>query len=183
MSQAGIRRPGRRGSRRRSWVLLLLLLLAAGLSWRAARDAAGGAPLPVAAPAAELLRVEKGSASESLVSSPLLARQPVAREDQPTDQSSRDDRGARHDTSALVRVTGRVLRAGRPAALCDLSFHAPDQTWRDNAVDWSLTDRHGRYEVALPAATYVVREAATPWTTLVVLQGASELAFDVHLPP
>ncbi len=98
---------------------------------------------------------------------------------------------------ALVRVHGRVLRSGVPAAGYELSFHAAAGSWRDptvdwavdravgRAVDWGLTDRAGRYEVELPHDRYVVRfQDGGDWPgTVLVLPGDDELVVDFELLP
>jgi hypothetical protein len=87
------------------------------------------------------------------------------------------------DDRSLVRVHGRVLRQGLPVSGCDLSFHAAAEAWREIAVDWSLTDRQGRYEVELPADRYCISfQDAGVWPgTVVVTSGVAELTFDFEL--
>ena len=83
-----------------------------------------------------------------------------------------------------MRVHGQVRRSGFPVAGYDLVFQAVGGGLDGDEDDWDFTDVDGRYQVRLPAASYVVRnDDEGPWTTNVVVpRGVDELVVDIDLP-
>lgn len=162
---------------RRLWLLACLLALAAGLSWLAG-DVAARAASPANEPVA-------GVATPDAVEERAAGPQAAALERRRVELTAGDPRRERRLAPALVTVRGRVLRSGQPLAHCDLSFFEPGEAWRDRAVDWALTDCRGRYEVALPAASYLVgSDAASPcMVTVLVPAGGGEIVVDLELIP
>ncbi len=169
-------------------LLLVLppLALALGLWCIAPPPEPAWAMLP-ATPCAELLSVGSESGGVAALASGRPASSPMAPPDSmairhpvPGDASQLPGR-----SRARIRVCGQVRRCGQPVPRCELTFYFAGQEWRDRHADWDLTDREGRYEVEIPAATYLVCCDAG-WgavITLVLRSGQGPLAFDIELPP
>lgn len=177
--------------RRRHVVLVVAVALgatAARTAWLAfhPRPAARAALLPPAL-------AEPGGAAERDGATRLVAVDPVApafRVRELAAEPARSERpverprpvAATPAFAGQVLVRGRVLRAGRPVADCDLSFSPAGVPGDEH--DWDYTDRRGRYEVLLPAGRYVVRadEGGPGLAEVDVLRGRRALVADIELP-
>ncbi|MEZ5965410.1 MAG: hypothetical protein R3F56_16375 [Planctomycetota bacterium] len=167
-------------------LLASILSLALGAWFLATPSSA--LPEPTAA-GRDPARESEGPDAEVVVASNMsgaeLAPAPLAAESRRAldgADAMRDDAGPRRHH---VRVRGQVRRSGHPLGRCELSFLVAGQEWRDEDIDWDRTDRQGRYDVELPAGTYVVWCDAGYRTsrTLVVPAWSDDLVFDVELPP
>jgi len=86
--------------------------------------------------------------------------------------------------AGLVRVSGRVRRAGRALANYSLAFHDLGAGPDADKADWDFTDEDGRYEVRVPPADYrVLDEDHGVWlTNVAVPSGRPEQVLDIELP-
>ncbi|MCA8976081.1 MAG: hypothetical protein KDC98_15270 [Planctomycetes bacterium] len=102
----------------------------------------------------------------------------------PRSDGRADDAGDDKNRVFVVRVSGLVSHAGRPLCNVDLEFHDPRAPDGSAAIDWTLSDNDGRYEVALPPGGYVVGgQDCSGWITAVwVPHGTTALRFDIELP-
>jgi hypothetical protein len=157
--------------------LFALTLAAAGLAFASARRR-------VAEPPRDVGRVDAAGAEspEGLRLPPAKATE--ERRPLPNAPEERCPLPQRAAAPELVRVHGRVLRAGVALESCGVSFRPARDPEGDDA-DWDLTDPEGRFAVRLPAGRYVVasEEAEDAWIAEVLVpDGPAELELDLRLP-
>lgn len=167
-------RAGRRGA------IALVLLACAGAFWFLTAREPAERPLQAQAPAPTAV---SGHGDAQVLAPPADARReapapPPGPDPLPEDGSAPE--------AALVRVHGHVQQGGLPAVVCDLAFRRLDERGlAGDEADWDLTDEHGRYEVRLPPAAYLItsEEAGSQPIRMLVPGDRDELVLDLVLPP
>ncbi len=175
----------------RAALSILMLSLAAGLVWLAVRPVGSTGPAGSSLPATTQLPGLRPGGAATVCPEQRQSEQRQSEQRRPERQAVPTvpgvarGRDARPSPPLRVVVRGQLCRGGRPVPDCDVSFRVPADGAGANTGDWDLTDKNGRYEVALRAGSYRVRAAEDqPWTLpLVVVEGRNEIVLDLDLPP